>query len=80
MRFAAPEVFEWLTESVGEEWVDWVGIMENCHGGQPQNTVTIAFRSPVAAIYAMMKFGKIEPKLVYYEPFYSMMTKSGAPK
>lgn len=72
-------VYDWLIENVGEEWVDWAASLDECHGGWPRRSITLAFKDETKALFTVMRWGKVTPSIIYYEPWYSMM-KSGAPK
>lgn len=57
-RALPPGVAEWLTEHIGEEWIDWAGTVMLC--SQYRDVVALAFRDENKALYAALNFGKID--------------------
>ena len=61
-----PEVFHWLNENVGEEWVDWAAALDECHGGFPRRAITVAFKDETKALFTSMRFGRVTPTILRY--------------
>lgn len=62
----ATPVYDWLNENVGEEWVDWAAVLDECHGGHPRRAITVAFKDETKALYTIMRWGKVTPSIRHY--------------